>query len=153
MSELIFPAINFAGLVAVLFFFARKPVATMVRERRAAIKSMVEEAEHQKADAEKKFREYEQKLQNYEHEAKQAVEKAKVDAEDLRKKLLLAASSAGEKMIKDSEASVQANLEEFKQKIRIEVVNKAVEMSEKMIRDRLSSDDHRRIVNEYVEKV
>lgn len=153
MSDLIFPTINFVGLVAILFYFGRKPLSAMVRERRAAMKSMVEEAEHQKADAERKFREYEQKLQNYEQEAKQAIDKAKTDAEEMRKKIMSAAMLASEKMIKESEASVRANLEEFKFKIRSEVVNKAVEMSEKIIRDRLSTEDHRRIVNEYVEKV
>jgi F-type H+-transporting ATPase subunit b len=153
MHELIAPGLNFTLLVILLVYFTRKPVKEMVRNRRDAIKTMVDEAAAQKSEAEKKFREFSDRLNAFESEAKAALDRAREEGETLKARIIKDAQASAERIIRDAEASSAANLNETKDQIRRETIAKAVDLAEKMIRDRLSSDDQRRIVDEYVGKV
>lgn len=153
MHELIPPAVNFTFLAGLLFFLLRKPVAGAIAARRDNIKVQVEEARAQKAEAEKRYREFSQKLSAFEREAADILEHARRDAEATRGRIIKEAQQTAERIVKDAESTAHSNLQEFKDQIRKETIAKAIELAEKVIRDRLSADDHRRIVNEYVEKV
>jgi F-type H+-transporting ATPase subunit b len=153
MHELIAPGLNFTLLVILLVYFTRKPVKEMVKSRRETIKTMVDEAAAQKAEAEKRFREFSDRLNTFESEAKAALDRAREEGEALKARIIKEAQASAERIIRDAESSASANLNETKDQIRRETIAKAVELAEKMIRDRLSSDDQRRIVDEYVGKV
>ena len=70
MHELIAPALNFSLLVIVLILVTRKPVKAMIASRQATIRTQVVEAQTQKSEAEKRYREFSQKLSTFEAEAK-----------------------------------------------------------------------------------
>jgi F0F1-type ATP synthase membrane subunit b/b' len=44
-------------------------------------------------------------------------------------------------------------VQEYKEQIRRETISKAVELAEKIIKDKLTKDDERRILKDYMEKV
>lgn len=153
MHELIPPFVNFAILVGLLTYFLRKPVVDMVAARRVSIKTQIDEAQAQKAEAQRRFKEFGDKLSAFEAEAAQTLERARQDAETTKAKIIRDAQATADRIIKDAESTAQSNVQEFKDQIRKETIAKAVEAAERIIRERLSSDDHRRIVNEYVGKV
>lgn len=153
MHELIAPSINFGILMVVLGYLLRKPVKDMVANRQLAIKTQVEEARAQKAEAERRYNEFTQKLRSFEAEAQSMLDKAKADAEALKAKIIRDAHATAERIVKDADAAADANVQEFKDQLRRDTIAKAVELAEKMVRERLSSDDQKRIVHEYVGKV
>jgi F-type H+-transporting ATPase subunit b len=153
IGSLISPTVNFLILVLGLAYLLKKPVKEMVANRAAAIKTQVEEARVQKMEAERKYREFDERLNAFEAEAKSILERARADGEAVRTKIISDAQASADRIVKDAESTVQANLQEYKDQIRKETIAKAVELAERVIRERLSSDDQRRIVNEYVEKV
>lgn len=153
MHELIPPTFNFVLVVGLLVYLLRKPVKEMVRNRQTTIKTQVDEAAVQKAEAEKRYREFSDKLNAFESEARAILERAKQDGEALKAKILKDAQISAERIVKDSEATVQANIQDYKDQLRRDTIAKAVELAERIIRDGLSRDDQRRIVNEYVGKV
>lgn len=153
MHELIAPTINFVLLVGILAYFTRKPVKDMVAGRRVAIKTQVEEAQVQKSDAEHRYQEFSEKLNAFEQEARQIVERAHQDGEAIKAKIIKDAYASAERVVREAESTAQANIQEYKDQIRRETIAKAVEMAERVIRDRLSSEDQKRIVSEYVGKV
>ncbi len=153
MHDLISPTINFSILVAGLFYFLNKPVRAMIAQRRNSIDTQVREAQELKKQAEKKMAEFTQKLAVFESEAKEVLARAESDANALKEKIIATAHLSAEKIIKDAELTAQANVQEFKDQIRRETIARIVDQAEKMIRERVSSDDQKRIVNEYVGKV
>lgn len=153
MHELIAPTLNFGILVALLFYFLRKPVKQLVADRQAAIKGQVQEAQAQKTEAQRRHREFNEKLRAFEVEAGQILEKAKADGEALKARIVKDAQANAERILRDAEATAQSNIQDFKDQIRRETIAKAVELAERMIREGLSSADQRRIVNEYVGEV
>ncbi|MEW6057936.1 MAG: ATP synthase F0 subunit B [Bdellovibrionota bacterium] len=153
MHDLIAPTVNFLILAVVLVVYLRKPVKEMILKRQALVKTQIEEAVTLKTDAEKRYREFDTKLSAFEAEASQIIERARTDGEALKVKIIKDAQATAERLIKDAEATVQANIQDSKDQIRRETIAKAVELAERMIREKLSSEDQRRIVNEYVGKV
>lgn len=153
IADLISPTFNFIVLVGLLFYFLRKPVKDMVAGRQAAIKVQVEEAQLQRTEAQRRYKEFSEKLSMFEQEAKQTLEKARVDGETLKAKIIQDAQIAATRIIKDAEATAQSNIQEYKDQLRKETVEKAVELAERMIREGISRDDQKRIVTEYVGKV
>jgi F-type H+-transporting ATPase subunit b len=153
MHELIAPTINFTILVLLLVYFLRKPVREMISSRHLSIKKFFEEAQLQKAEAERKYREFSEKLNAFEAEAKKILETARADGETLKNKIVKDAHATAERIIKETELTAKANIQDYKDQIRQETIDRAVTIAEKIIRERLSTEDQRRMVNEYVGKV
>ena len=153
MNEFILQLVYFTLLVGILFKFLRKPIVERVARRQELIRKEVEEAKLMKLEAEKKYREFETKIKNLETETKEILNKAVVDAESFKKKMIENAKMTAERIIKDAEESSKAAFQDSKNEIRTEVVAQAIQTAEKIIRERLSKDDHKRMINEYVGKV
>lgn len=153
IKELIAPTFNFVFLVSLLTYFLRKPVKEMVANRRLAIKAQVDEAQAQKAEADRNYKEFSERLKFFEAEAKQTLEKARADGESLKVKIIADAKASAQRIVKEAEATALANIEEYKDQLRRDTIARAVELAERMIRDGISSDDQKRIVTEYVGKV
>ena len=153
MHELIPPVINFSILIILLVYFTRKPVKELVANRQTLIKAEVEEAKAQKLEAQRRYKEFTEKLKAFEAEAQQILANAHADGETMKTKLIKAAHSNAERIVKDAEATAISNIQEFKDQLRWETISTAVALAEKIITDRLSTEDQRRIVNEYVGKV
>ncbi|MBI3556642.1 MAG: F0F1 ATP synthase subunit B [Deltaproteobacteria bacterium] len=153
MYELIPPVVNFSILIIVLVYFTRKPVKEFVANRQSQIRAEVEEARAQKLEAQRRYQEFTVKLKAFEAEAQQILSRAQTDGEAMRSKLIKDAQANADRIVKDAESTALSNIQEYKDQIRRETIATAVEMAEKVIRDRLSTDDQRRIVTEYVGKV
>lgn len=153
MYELIIQTINFAILVGLLFYFMKKPVVEAVANRRKTIQKEVEDARLQKIDAEKKFNEFEGRLRSLEAEAQEIIEKARADARQIKARIIESANAAAARIVRDAEQSSKTALEDSRNDIRREVIGRAIEMAEEVIRERLSAEDQRRILTEYVGKV
>ncbi|MBI2605465.1 MAG: F0F1 ATP synthase subunit B [Deltaproteobacteria bacterium] len=153
MYDLIIQTINFAMLVGLLFYFMKRPAVEAVASRQAMIRREVEDARIQKLEAEKKFNEFEVRLRSLETEAKEIVEKARADAKQIQSRVIETAKASAAQIVRDAEQSSKIALEDSRNEIHREVVDRAIEVAEKMIRERLSAEDQRRILTEYVGKV
>ena len=153
MEHLIPQVINVVVLVAVLVYFLRAPIRAAVKSRQEVIKKEVDEARALKAEAEKKYKEFSQKLASLESEAAAILSQAKNDAEAMKIKIMQNAKSAAERVIKDAEQATTMALSDTKAEIKKEVIEKAIALAEKMIREKVTSEDQRRMLNEYVGKV
>lgn len=153
MHELLSPAINFSILVIGLFVLLRKPVAKALADRREQIASQMRDSAAAKREAEAKLKEFETRLASFETEAREILNRAERDAKASQERIIQDAHATAERIVKEAELTAQANVAELKDQIRRETISRIMTMAEKMIRDKVSSDDQRRIVNEYVGKV
>ncbi len=152
-ADLFSPTVNFVLFSGALVYFLKKPVQTLVRERRENLLKQVEDARQQKEEAQKKLAEFETKLRSFESEAKNYLETAKQEAQVLKKKIIDDANASAERILKESESSLNAMVQEFKNEVRKQTVRDAIEQAEKLIQNSLSNEEQKRIITEYVGKV
>jgi F-type H+-transporting ATPase subunit b len=145
--------INFAIIVGALVFFLRKPVRDMFKNRTAEIAKAMEESKEVRERALAALAEMERKAREMDAETLAMVADARVRGEKDKQALI----EEGRKIVLDIQAQVKigADIEVQKAKadLAIEAARLAVDLAEGKIKDKITSQDHERIVKDYISSV
>ena len=145
--------LNFAILVVVGFFLARKPVAQFFSSRAKGIEDEIKELQQKKADAEKKLAEYQAKFKNLDQESKLILEDYIKQGEEARARILAEAEAQAEKLEEMAKRNIEQEFKSAKIKLQQEIAEKAMEKAEQVIIASISSKDQDKLVDEYLKKV
>ena len=151
--ELAFKIFNFAVLVAILYKFAKKPVAGMLQKRRATIKQSIEDAEHAKQEGERLFHENEARLKKLDQEIERIRQTLITEGERERDRIIKEAQQMAEKIKRQAELSAQQELKMTKLRLQEEMAAMTVQLAEELLKKSLKPQDHERLVDEYIERV
>jgi F-type H+-transporting ATPase subunit b len=113
----------------------------------------MEEAARLKADAERLKREYEQKAAALDKMRDELVGEIRAIAQADRETSLAAAKQASERMRLDAERTAQSDLERARQDLRAEAARLAQELARDEVKRRLTDQDRKRLLNEFLESV
>ena len=144
---------NFVVLAVLLFLVLRKPIPLALNGRIKAIKEQLEDLESEKAEAEKKLAEYNQKLGEIEKEAEKIVADYIQQGKEAKTRILKEAESAAEKLQSQASRNIEHEFEQAQAKLKSEILEKALQEAEGIIKNKISTDDQDRLVDEYLEKV
>ncbi|MDR3090076.1 MAG: F0F1 ATP synthase subunit B [Desulfobulbaceae bacterium] len=153
LNDLFWRILNFVLLVLLLVKFAAKPVADSLSERRQRVREEIEGLEAKRQDAEKAYQELVVKLEGIEKDIKEIVDRAVVQAEKERARIIEAAEKSATDLTRQAEMAVQKELLDAKRLLRNEVADRAATMAEEIIKNSLTQDDQVRIVDQYLSKV
>jgi F-type H+-transporting ATPase subunit b len=145
--------LNFALLAIGLFFVLRKPVSQALSDRIKGIKEELEDLESRKTQVEKQLAEYRSKLATLDKEAEQVVAEYIRQGEEAKARILKEAELAADKLKEQAQKNIQHEFDQAKQSLQAEIVEKALATAEKLIKEKISSEDQNRLVDEYLEKV
>jgi len=145
--------LNFGILAVVGFFLAKKPVTEFFSSRAKSIEDEINELEQKKADAQKELAEYQTKFKNLDQESKQIVEDYIKQGEEAKKRIIAEAGEQAEKLEDMAKRNIQQEFKSAKAKLQQEIVEKALEKAEEIIKASISSDDQDKLVDEYLKKV
>lgn len=145
--------LNFVLLALGCFFIARKPVAHFFSSRTKGIEEELTDLEQKKADAERKLAEYEARFRNLEQEAEQIVEDYIKQGEDAKKRILAEAEAQAEKLEDMAKRNIEQEFKAAKALLKQEVVDRAMEQAEALIKKSITTQDQNRLVDEYLKKV
>jgi F-type H+-transporting ATPase subunit b len=148
-----FRVMNFAVLAIVLVFLLRKPLSQALSSRIKVIKNELEDLEARKDDAEKKLAEYNERLSQLEKEAATIVEDYIKQGHEAKARILKAAESSAEKLKAQARRNIEHEFEQAKLKLQEEIFETSLEKAEEIIKNKFSTDDQDRIVDEYLMKV
>lgn len=145
--------INFAIIVGVLVFFLRKPVRDMFKNRTAEIAKAMEESREARERAVAALAEMERKAREMDAETRAMIADAQARGEKDKQALI----EEGRKIVRDIQEQVKigADIEVRKAKadLAIEASRLAVDLAEGKIKDKITSQDHARIVKDYIASV
>jgi F-type H+-transporting ATPase subunit b len=145
--------INFAIIVGALVYFLRKPVRDMFKNRTAEIAKAIEESRDARERAVAALAEMERKAREMDAETRAMIADAQVRGEKDKQALI----EEGRNIVRDIQAQVKigADIEVQKAKadLAIEASRLAVDLAEGKIKDTLTSQDHERIVKDYITSV
>ncbi|MEH0023062.1 MAG: ATP synthase F0 subunit B [Desulfobacter sp.] len=145
--------LNFGILAVAGFFIARKPVARFFSSRAKDIEEELSDLEQKKAEAEKKLAEYEARFRNLEQESKQIVEDYIKQGEEAKKRILAEAEAQAEKLEDMAKRNIAQEFKTAKTVLQQEIVERAMEKAEAVIKESISAEDQDRLVDEYLKKV
>jgi len=152
-KSLIVQGINFLILLIVLYRILYKPIVAKMEERTAAIQKALEEAQSARAEAARQQEENATRLRTATQEAAAIREQALKEAAEEQRKLVEAAQAEARRLVESARAQTEADIRRAREELRREVAGLAVGVAEKLVRKSLRDEDHRRIVDDAIQKI
>ncbi len=148
-----FKVMNFGVLAVALFLVARKPVAEALNGRIQGIQEDLRVLEAEKKAAEKQLAEYNQRIATLGKEAEKVMDEYRHQGEAAKAKILASAKEAAEKIEEQAKRNIENEFETARQKLRQDIFEQAVAQAESLVKDKITSEDQDRLVEEYLDKV
>jgi F-type H+-transporting ATPase subunit b len=145
--DLLWKAVNFAALVALLWYFLRKPVGKALRGAAARVKATVDEARQNASDMERRYRDQRRNLENLKAALERLREEARRETQAETERLMKDAQAAADRMSGQIEKQVQQARTRALQSLREELADEAVKQAEALIRQRLDDATRRRLLD------
>jgi F-type H+-transporting ATPase subunit b len=151
--ELVASFVNFAVLLGLLVFLAKKPTKAFLTSRRAAVVDGLAEAQRMKAAAEAKYNEYQKRLANLDAELAQIKSEIIASGEAERERIIAEAERKSARIRRETEFLIEQQLKQLRVDLTRESVEAAMTAAEKLLRERTTDDDQQRLARAYTSKL
>ena len=145
--------IIFLVLLFVLMKFAFPPILGYAAAREKRIQDALDESKRQREEAERILETQRQELAKARGEAQQLIAEGRQGAEKVRQELLTRAKAEQEELITRAKADIEAERLKAVESVRREAVDIALAAAAKLVGQRLDSENDRRIVNDFLNRV
>jgi F-type H+-transporting ATPase subunit b len=152
-TGLLFPALNFLLLIAVLVYFVRKPAQEYFAQRRSRIQADLREAAELKKQAEERHAKWQRRLADLERELEEIRATSRERAETEREHILADARKAAERIRREATSAIEQELRRARARLRDEASDLAVELAEGMLRQQVTDADRARLLDEFIARV
>jgi F-type H+-transporting ATPase subunit b len=149
----VFLLLNFALLLWILGKYLLPAAHKMSADRHDQIKNALDEAAKLRDEAKAKLADYEKRIKGVDDEIKKLVDGIRADAEADKKRILEAAEHLAAQMKRDAELRIAAEIELARAQLTKEVTAAAVGATEKLLKDKATPDDQRKLVSSFIEGI
>ncbi len=145
LRHVLFPYLNFFILFFVLFLAAKKPVKEFFLARSKGIAASLDQAAHEKQEAQTRFQQQESRLQNIDKEMEELRANFKQQGE-LTKTKIIEESKNNAKSIKDLSSRLAGQeLLRVKESLREDAVNTVLANASQMVKNQFNDQDQARL--------
>jgi len=148
-----YKVMNFAVLAIGIFFLARKPVSQALNARISGIKEQLSELEEKKQAAEKQLAAYIEKFASLEQETEKLIEDYIRQGNEAKARIIGEAKKAAEKLEEQARRNIDHEFKQAKLALQQEIMEKALQKSEEILKAKITAKDQEKLVDEYLEKV
>ncbi|HOE16077.1 MAG TPA: ATP synthase F0 subunit B [Syntrophorhabdaceae bacterium] len=149
----VFKFVNFGVLVAILIKFAGKPLKGYLQNRHNTIKTKVEEANRMVREAESLKAQYQDKLARLDDEIAAFRKTVAEETEKEKKKIIDEATEFASRIREQARIAYEQETKDAMSRIKEEIARLTVERAEKLIAEKLTKEDHNRMVGDFIEKL
>jgi len=153
LAALLWQALNLAILLAVLLYFARKPVVEYLEQRRTGIQESLESSARLLADAEVKLAEWQARGERLDAELAELRATSRRIAEEEREQILAQARSTAERIRRDATSAIDQELRRARATLSSEAAELAVELAARILAENVGEEDQRRLFDEFLERI
>lgn len=150
---LFYPALNLLLLLAVLVYFARKPIQEFFAERRTGVQESLESAAALRDEAEARYAEWQRRLTDLDAELAEIRTRARERAEAEREKILRDAQASARRIREDAHTAVEHEIERARRALREEAADLAIELAGERLRAQVEDADRSRLLDEFIGRV
>ena len=146
-------AVNLGLLIALLIYLIRKPFLSFLKNRKERLRSEVDRAAEAAEQAKITLEEYSAKLDAVASEIATLQENIRKQGENEKEDLVSAAEKSCEMIKKEVEDTIRLETTKAVSEIQSEVVNSALALAEKMIKERVDADFTTDSVDDFVKMI
>lgn len=152
-TEFLYQLLNLVILLAVIIYFARKPVLEYFEGRRSQIKSDLETAATLLTEAEERNEEIQRKLSELQAEVDELQSQARARSEEESKRILAEAQRSAERIQSDASAAIDQELLRAQRELRSEAAGLAIDMAAEILSQQVGDADRARLLDEFISRV
>lgn len=145
--------VNFAIIAGVVIYFTRKPIREFFKNRSLEIAKAMQESKEARERAIAALAEMQQKIRDLEAETNRLIEDAKARGEKDKQALV----EEGKQIVADIQSQVkegvELEVEKARTSLQVEASLLSIDLAEGRIKEKINTQDHERIVKEYISKV
>jgi F0F1-type ATP synthase membrane subunit b/b' len=149
MESLIAPLVNVTILIVFLSTKLKLPIRSFVSQRHLSIRDEIHSVREQLRQAQEQYDEFSFKLKAVDAEIAVLREQTKQDSVAIRQKVVNEARRVSGSIVSDAKNTAETMFSDLKGQLYFELVNKALEQAESLLRERLTGDDRMRIRQEF----
>jgi F-type H+-transporting ATPase subunit b len=153
VNQLIAHAISFVIFLFLVRGAFNAIIFPPMRERREKIKAEFERIEMEKAEVQKIRQDYEAHLKKLDAESRQRIQDAVSEGQRVAAEIREASRKEAQEMITRARAEIGIERDKAQAALRNEVVDLATEIAGKLIREELTADKHRKLVDSFLAEV
>ena len=147
-----FQAINVGAIVIGLFFLLRKSIQSFFKEKNASYKVAAERADNARKSAERERQELQVRLAKLESTTEESVARARAEAADMRKQLVVDAEASSKRIKEDAKSTADLEIFKAKNQLRDYLIKQSLESARGQLQ-KVSPEDHQRLQAEFVNNV
>ncbi len=152
-KEYMWKIFNFVLLIVVLFKFGKKPFADFLQKRSETIAKTLQEAKAARETAEKALREVQERLRTKDAEIEAILSAAKRSGEQERNAIIEESARLKEKILEQAKSNIEFELKNAKEVIKAEAVELAMELAEKKLKEKLTTDEQEKLLDDSLVKI
>lgn len=145
--------VNLSILIFVLVYLLKKKASDHFKERSASYQALLTRAEAAQKEAEENKKEIYERLQKLEQNAEATVSQARIDAAELKAKILEDAQNLAKKLKEESKRTADFEIQRAKEEIRKELLQEAIQDARKAMESGVEGSDQKRLQSEFVQRV
>jgi len=151
--EFIYEWVNLVLLIAVLGYFARKPVSEYLATRRDTIAKNIASSEQLLKDAERKLAEWNAKAARLDADVATILESTRKSAEAEKVSILAAAEATASRIRQSAGGVVDRELRTARVALRKEAAELAVTLAGSLLQQHTTDADRNRLVDEFIARI
>ena len=153
VNQLIAHAISFVIFLFLVRGAFNAIIFPPMRERREKIKAEFERIEMEKAEVQKIRQDYEAHLKKLDQESRQRIQDAVSEGQRVAGEIREASRKEAQEMITRARAEIGIERDKAQAALRNEVADLATEIAGKLIREELTVEKHRKLVDSFLAEV
>jgi F-type H+-transporting ATPase subunit b len=150
MQSFVWPAVNLVILVAVLVYFARKPLRAYFDKRRGDISDELRSSADELATAESTYAKWQRRMIDLEGELDEIRATSRQRAEAERERIIGEARATAERIQRDATTAIDLELRRAREALREEAAQLAIELAGERLSREVTDADRDRLVDEFI---
>ncbi|MBF0290413.1 MAG: hypothetical protein HQM14_21580 [SAR324 cluster bacterium] len=153
IMDFFFKVINFVALIAILYYFAKKPIALGLKNSAQATKKSLDDVRAAKEQAEKELDTFRQKMESMKQEAQAMVEEAKKEAEKEKERIIEEGKQLAESLKKQVQVAIEQEYRKAELDLKKWTAGETVKMAETLVKEKADDTHHKAYVKNFLDKL
>jgi F-type H+-transporting ATPase subunit b len=150
LQSFVWPAVNLVILLAVLVYFARKPLQAYFDKRRSDISGELQSSADELATAESTYAKWQHRMIDLEGEIDEIRAMSRQRAEAERERIIGEARATAERIQRDATTAIDLELRRAREALREEAAQLAIELAGERLSREVTDADRDRLVDEFI---
>ena len=151
--DFLWKVINFVVLIAIIYWFARKPVGSTMNSSAEYAKNQLDEARRAESKAIEEMKKMREKISELENETVAALEKAREEAETEKERILEEGKHEIERMRKQAQFSIEQEYRKAEFQLRQWFAAESLKLAEEKVKQKMTSARQNKLVKEYLDQL